>query len=54
MKPMITFFVGAAVGATVGLLLAPYEGRELRRRISKEAEDMADEMIAESLTSVKD
>jgi gas vesicle protein len=47
----VFLLIGVAVGAAVGLAIAPMEGRELRRRIVEEAGEsvrMSKEAIARS------
>ena len=41
---LLAFLGGAAVGAVVGLLLAPRSGKETRERIMKRAEDARDDL----------
>jgi gas vesicle protein len=38
MRELFGFVVGVAVGAIVGMLLAPMSGRELREKVGQEAE----------------
>jgi gas vesicle protein len=38
MRELFGFVVGVAVGAMVGMLLAPMSGRELREKVGQEAE----------------
>lgn len=37
------FFIGGLVGGTVGLLLAPYRGVELRKQIRERMDDLMEE-----------
>src|SRR5215471_8431963 len=39
------FLLGAAIGAAVGLLLAPASGARTRRRLARKGEDVADYLI---------
>ena len=36
---------GGAVGAAIGLLTAPYSGRETRKRLARTIEDQKDEIL---------
>lgn len=54
MKYVVSFFLGAAVGAVAALLYAPSSGEELRHRIRAEAEDDLGRLQSEFNTSVAD
>jgi gas vesicle protein len=43
-KAVLGFVAGAAVGALVGVLLAPDSGSNTRKKISGKAEDMTDSL----------
>lgn len=43
-KAVLGFVAGAAVGALVGILLAPDSGSNTRKKISSKAEDMSDSL----------
>lgn len=44
---------GAAVGLTVGILLAPEKGEETRKKIKKTAEDCVDK-VKEKMSDLRD
>src|SRR5512142_225696 len=50
-SPLMTFLVGGAVGATLGLLLAPKPGRELRNDLKRIADRFSQ---ADDIGSEKD
>ena len=54
MKYIVSFFLGAAVGAVAALLYAPSSGEELRDRIRSEAEDDLTRLQSELNASVSD
>ena len=54
MKYVVSFFLGAAVGAVAALLYAPSSGEELRSRIRSEAEDDLGRLQSELNASVSD
>jgi gas vesicle protein len=41
-KALLGVLAGIAAGAVLGLLFAPNKGSEIRRKISKESDDLAD------------
>lgn len=41
-KILVAFLVGAAAGASLGILFAPDKGTETRRRIREKMEDLGD------------
>lgn len=41
-KTLLTFVVGAAVGAALGILLAPDKGSETRRKLMEKGSDFGD------------
>lgn len=43
-KAVLGFVAGAAVGALIGVLLAPDKGSNTRKKISGKAEDMTDSL----------
>lgn len=43
-KTLLGFVVGAAVGAALGILFAPDKGTETRRKITKQSNDLADDL----------
>ena len=43
-KILLGFVVGAAVGAALGILFAPDNGKETRRKISEKGNDLADDL----------
>ncbi len=44
---MTRFLIGLAVGAVVGVLVAPARGEETRRRLKERAEQIANEKVGE-------
>lgn len=55
-KVIGSLFIGAALGAAAGVLLAPHSGRKTRKKIKAESKRMADELIEkanESLATAK-
>jgi gas vesicle protein len=52
-KVLLAFIGGAAVGLTIGLLLAPEKGAETRKKISGKIKHLSTEM-EEKLTSLQD
>jgi gas vesicle protein len=43
-KTTLAFIGGAAIGATIGILLAPEKGSDTRKKIMSKAKDLADDM----------
>ncbi len=43
-KTTLVFIGGAAIGATLGILLAPERGSETRKKILSRAQDLADDV----------
>ncbi len=43
-RTLLAFIVGAAAGVLAGLLFAPEDGEKTRRRISKKAQELKDEL----------
>lgn len=41
-KILLTFVAGAAIGAAVGILLAPDKGSETRRKLMEKGSDLGD------------
>ena len=41
---LVWFFAGAAIGAAIALLCAPYTGKELRRRLGEKAGEGRDKL----------
>ena len=51
-RTVIALLAGAAVGAVLGLLLAPDKGEESRKKVKKTAEDCIDK-VKEKLSNIK-
>lgn len=51
-RTVIALLAGAAVGAVVGILLAPDKGEESRKKVKKTAEDCIDK-VKEKLSNIK-
>lgn len=51
MGKVISFLVGIASGAMLGLLLAPAPGVETRRKIRAEADRLADKLLKDALAN---
>jgi gas vesicle protein len=43
-KTTLAFIGGAAIGATLGILLAPEKGSDTRKKILSRAQDLADDV----------
>jgi len=54
MNNIITFLIGAAVGAVAALLLAPQSGQELRSRLQDEASAEGQRIQAQYQKSTQD
>lgn len=52
-RGFIAFLAGAAVGATLGILLAPDKGEESRKKVKKTAEDYI-EKVKEKMSDHKE
>ena len=46
MERFISFVLGLATGAAIGILLAPAPGSETRRRIKEEADKLVDDALS--------
>ncbi len=44
LKTTLAFIGGAAIGATLGILLAPEKGADTRKKILSRAQDLADDV----------
>jgi len=44
-KVFFSIFIAAAVGATIGMLFAPKDGKETRKKIKRSANDWANEAL---------
>lgn len=59
-KVLVAALLGATAGAVIGILFAPDKGSETRKRLSKSAEDIIDQVTKkvnegkETLSSLKD
>jgi gas vesicle protein len=51
-RTVIALLAGAAVGAVLGILLAPDKGEESRKKVKKTAEDCIDK-VKEKLSNIK-
>lgn len=56
-KVILSGLIGAAAGATAGILMAPDEGKKTRKKIAKSADDVkksVEDMVDETKESLKD
>ena len=51
-RTVIALLAGAAVGAVLGILLAPDKGKESRKKVKQTAEDCIDK-VKEKLSNLK-
>ncbi|WP_318640997.1 YtxH domain-containing protein [Flavobacterium ardleyense] len=52
-KVLLGALAGVAIGAVVGVLLAPEKGADTRKKISKKSQDLADDMKSQ-VSGLKD
>jgi gas vesicle protein len=51
-KTMMAFFTGIAVGATLGILLAPEKGSDLREKLGDTLKKTGDDIIGKINTTI--